>query len=256
MANNDHRTTQKCVNYLRELAGERTSYIYRNCPLNGRHPFEEVQIKIWAPEEDVSDYYGRFRPLTLGVNDSESAGTTPALVTPKAPEGVDYKSFNILLEKRRSYFDGLLAIDRAANDTSVVFSLEWRGWKLLFAGDAEIRSWKTMAREGQLEPVHFLKVSHHGSANGTPGEDILERIVPRAPTDQRDRVALVSTFPSTYHNVPDKQTTQMLKDRGVRVLEVNEEVQPGDYLEIEFPAEGDRIRKTVGSKPNRRQVMQ
>lgn len=244
MANNDHRVTEKCVDHLREFA-ERTTYIYRNCQLNGRHPFEEAQLKIWAPEEDVSDYYGWFRPLTLGVTDTVSAGTTPTLVTPKVPKGVDEKSFSILLEKRRSYFDGLLAIDKAANNTSVVFSLEWRGWKLLFAGDAEIRSWKTMERECQLEPVHFLKVSHHGSVNGTPGEDILERILPRTPIDQRCRVAVVSTFPNTYPNVPDEHTTQMLKSRGLEVFEVNKEVQPGGYVEIEFPADGGCIRKTA-----------
>lgn len=245
MANNDHRVTEKCVKYLREFA-ERTTYIYRRCQLNARHPFEEAQLKIWAPEEDVSDYYGRFRPLTLGVNDLVSAGTTPALVTPKIPKGVDGESFRILLEKRRGgYFDGLLAIDRAANNTSVVFSLEWRGWKLLFAGDAEIRSWRTMERERQLEPVHFLKVSHHGSANGTPGEDILEGILPRTSTDQRDRVAVVSTFPNTYHNVPDEDTTQMLKNRGLAVFEVDKEVRPGGYVEIEFPANGGHIRETA-----------
>lgn len=245
MANNDHRVTEKCVDHLRELAGERTTYIYRNCQLNGRHPFEEAQLKIWAPEEDVSDYYGRFRPLTLGVSDPVGAGTTPALVTPEVPKGVDCKSFGILLEKRRSYFDGLLAIDKAANNTSVVFSLEWRGWKLLFAGDAEIRSWKTMEGKRQLEPVHFLKVSHHGSVNGTPGEDILERILPRTPIDQRDRVAVVSTFLNTYPNVPDEHTTQMLKNRLRAVYEVNKEVQPGGYVEIEFPADGGHIRKTA-----------
>ena len=200
MANNDHRSTEKCVDYLRRFAQEQPTYIYRNCQLNGRHPFEDAKFKIWAPEEDVSDYYDRFHPLTLGVIDSSSEWTTPALVTPKVPKGVDGESFRILLEKRRSgYFDGLLAIDRAANNTSVVFSLEWRGWKLLFAGDAEIRSWKTMERECQLEVVHFLKVSHHGSVNGTAGEDILEHILPRTPTDDRDRAAVVSSFPNTYH---------------------------------------------------------
>jgi beta-lactamase superfamily II metal-dependent hydrolase len=246
MANNDHRSTEKCVNYLRRLAEEPPTYVYRNCQLNGRHPFEDAQFKIWAPEEDVSDYYGRFQPLTLGVNASASAGTTPALVTPKVPKGVDGESFRILLEKRRSgYFDGLLAIDRAANNTSVVFSLEWRAWKLLFAGDAEIRSWKTMGQKCQLEPVHFLKVSHHGSVNGTAGEDILEHILPRTPTDDRDRVAVVSSFPNTYHNVPDEETTQRLKNRGLAVFEVNKEVRPGGYVEIEFPADGGRIRKSA-----------
>lgn len=247
MGNNDTRNTNKCVNYIRELASEQTTYVYRNCPLDGRHPFEEAQFKIWAPEEDVADYYGRFRPLMLDVAETVSAGAAPAPVNPEVPKGVDAESFRILLEKRRrsGYFDGLLAIDRAANNTSVVFSLKWRGWNLLFAGDAEIRSWKTMEREDQLEPVHFLKVSHHGSANGTPGEDILERILPLTVSDNRDRVAVISTFPETYHNVPDAGTTRILNKRRLMVLEINKEVRPGGYVEIEFPADGSRICVTA-----------
>jgi beta-lactamase superfamily II metal-dependent hydrolase len=245
MANNDTRNTDKCVDYIRELASEQTTYVYRNCTLDGRHPFEEAQFKIWAPEQDVANYYGRFRPLMLDV--AESVSAAPAPVNPKVPKGVDAESFRILVEKRRrgGYFDGLLAIDRAANNTSVVFSLKWRGWNLLFAGDAEIRSWKTMEREDQLEPVHFLKVSHHGSANGTPGEDILERILPLTVSDNRDRVAVISTFPETYHNVPDAGTTRILNNRRLMVLEINKEVSPGRYVEIEFPADGGRICVTA-----------
>ena len=41
--------------------------------------------------------------------------------------------------------DSMLFIDRAANNTSVVFAVEWRGWQLLFPGDAELASWATMA---------------------------------------------------------------------------------------------------------------
>jgi beta-lactamase superfamily II metal-dependent hydrolase len=246
MANNDTRSTDKCVKYIRELALEGTTYVYRNCPLVGRHPFEEAQFKIWAPEENVSDYYGRFRPLMLGVDDAVSAEAAPALVTQEVPKGVDSESFRILLERRRSgYFDGLLAIDKAANNTSLVFSLKWRGWNLLFAGDAEIRSWRTMEREEQLEPVHFLKVSHHGSANGTPDKDILEKILPLTPTDQRDRVAVVSTFEDTYNNVPDEPTIETLKGRGLSVLEIDKLVNPGGYVEIEFRENGNRIHTTA-----------
>lgn len=244
MANNNARSTDECVKYIRDLAQEQTTYIYRNCPLAGRHPFEEVQFKIWAPEEDTSDYYGRFRPLMLGVDDSVGAGAAPALVSPKVPKGVDAESFRILLEKRRTgYFDTLLAIDKAANDTSVVFSLKWRGWNLLFAGDAELRSWNTMEREHkhQLEPVHFLKVSHHGSSNGTPREDILDQILPSTPIDERDRVAVVSTFPGPYNHVPDERTLRTLEKRGLLVLRTDNEVKPGGYVEVEFPEADGRI---------------
>ena len=46
-------------------------------------------------------------------------------------------------------------IDSAANNTSVVFAFEWRGWRLLFPGDAEHGSWKTMHKHGLLSTSTF-----------------------------------------------------------------------------------------------------
>ena len=53
-----------------------------------------------------------------------------------------------------------------------------RAKELLFTGDAEQRSWKTMQREKVLKPVDFLKVGHHGSKNATPPVEILDLILP------------------------------------------------------------------------------
>jgi hypothetical protein len=38
-----------------------------------------------------------------------------------------------------------------------------------------------LVEEGLLKPVHFLKVSHHGSHNGTPTDSRFEAILPAAP---------------------------------------------------------------------------
>lgn len=54
-----------------------------------------------------------------------------------------------------------------------------------------------MARVGVLKPVHFLKVSHHGSHNGTPADDVFEAILPAAPPDNRKRQAVISTWEDT-----------------------------------------------------------
>jgi beta-lactamase superfamily II metal-dependent hydrolase len=94
-----------------------------------------------------------------------------------------------------------------------VFCLEWRKWRLLFSGDAEVRSWKTMKRENVLKPVHFLKVSHHGSHNGTPADDILELILPLVPPDTRARHAAISTWTETYSGIPHTPTNDRLKAR-------------------------------------------
>ena len=109
--------------------------------------------------------------------------------------------------------DNLMAIDKARNNTSVVFTLQWRGWRLLFAGDAEVRSWKTMHKHGVIKPVDFLKVSHHGSHNGTPSGEILEALLPDDAANESERVALISTCDDTYSGVPHGPTSGELAQR-------------------------------------------
>jgi beta-lactamase superfamily II metal-dependent hydrolase len=129
--------------------------------------------------------------------------------------------------------DNILAIDQAANNTSLVFALEWRGWRLLFLGDAELKSWLTMSRHRQLKPVHFVKVSHHASQNGTPPDQILERILPLEPRDDRPRSALISTWPDTYSGVPDELTIRRLQSRVDGVYSTSSK-PAGGYVEIAF----------------------
>lgn len=215
LANNDSTKTSQCVKFLRELNPAATTYVHRGAVLDGTHPFREAKFEIWAPEEDTAEYYGRFQPLHLGdvdATDPPDDAVPPTDVLP--PPGVDLGSFMNLVETMRGGIsDNLLAIDKAANNTSVVFLLEWRGWRLLFAGDAEIRSWKTMQREGVIKPVHFLKVSHHGSHNGTPDEDLFDALLPPDAGDARQRTAAISTWPETYSGIPHSPTNARLSGR-------------------------------------------
>ena len=87
-----------------------------------------------------------------------------------------------------------------------------RGWRLLFTGDAELKSWKIMRDRNQLGEVDFLKVSHHGSHNGTPGEEILNMLLPKRAEKDKERRAVVSTWPDTYSGVPDAETLKRLYD--------------------------------------------
>jgi beta-lactamase superfamily II metal-dependent hydrolase len=158
-------------------------------------------------------------------------------VTPLPPPGVDGEAFYNLVERRRSgVFDNLLAIDKAANNSSVVFRLEWRGWKLLFPGDAEERAWQEMGKldPSPLKAVHFLKVGHHGSHNGTPTGDLLERILPLQAPDARPRSALVSTHDGTYSGVPHAETLAEIAERCDPVVRIGED---GDALftDLLFP---------------------
>ena len=152
------------------------------------------RFKIWAPEEDTSDYYRgpaarcRRRPDA----DRPTAGHRGDRAAPRPlpPSGVDAGAFLRPGRdaRRAGVVDNLLAIDKAANNTSVVFGLEWRGWRLLFPGDAELASWKTMKAKGVLEPVHFLKVATTAATTARPDGDVLDAFLPRRRRTRR-RVA-------------------------------------------------------------------
>jgi len=219
LANNNPSSTSSCVDWLKALApdGATPAYIHREvskADLAKLHPFEEATFEIWAPEEDTSAYYGKITPMALGEDASaEQAAAAPEpRVVP--PPGVDTEAFLRLVDlRRRGIQENLLTIDKAANNSSIVFSLEWRGWRLLFPGDAEQKSWQMMKAKGVLKPVHFLKVSHHGSINGTPDPEIFDLVLPPVRPDKKKRTAIVSTWDHTYGGIPNAPTDDLIKSR-------------------------------------------
>jgi len=219
LANNNPSSTASCVEWLRALApdGATPAYLHREVSktdLAKLHPFEEATFEVWAPEEDTSAYYGRLHPMALGAGASAAQpGPAPApRIVP--PPGVDTDAFLHLVDlRRRGIQENLLAIDKAANNSSLVFCLVWRGWRLLFAGDAEQKSWQMMKAKGVLKPVHFLKVSHHGSVNGTPDPEILDLVLPTVRPDRKKRTAMVSTWDHTYGGIPHAPTDDLIKSR-------------------------------------------
>jgi hypothetical protein len=233
LANNDPSKTTPCVEFLRNLNPAHTAYIHREAVLDGTHPFEEARFEIWAPEKDTSDYYGRFQPLAF--DEGPAAAGAPPRAPALPPPGVDVGAFlNLVAARHRGIADNLLAIDKAANNTSVVFTLEWRGWVLLFAADAEHRSWLTMQREGVLKQVHFLKVSHHGSHTGTPEDEIFDTILPPEEPEDRNRISAVSTWTDTYPGIPHPPTDQRIISR-CGVLHSTLDDPDALYFDLEFP---------------------
>jgi hypothetical protein len=235
---NDLAGTSECVDYLRNLAPEGcTHYVFRGIDLKGMHEFSETRFDIWAPEEDTSAYYARYHPIALNVipavRPQGRRKLVPSrIVDPIPPQGVDASAFYNLVEMRKQgVSENLMEIDKAENNTSVVFSLEWRGWRLLFAADAELRSWQIMQRENAFKPVDFLKVGHHGSKNATPPEDLLVCILPDE--YERERKAAVSTFDhGQYAGVPDPDTLKRVKARCT--LYDTEDLAAGEYYDITF----------------------
>jgi len=243
-ASGSHGRTGDCVAFIRTLAPpERTHYVHRSVgaagngtppfELTGTHPFRRAELEIWAPEEDSSEYYGRFRPMALGVAPGAAVTAAGAPVTP--PAGVDAGAFyNLISMREGGYVENLLAIDRAANDSGIVFCLKWRGWTLLFPGDAELRSWKEMNKKGVLSPIHFLKVGHHGSHNGTPNAELLTKLFPMPVPTNRTRVAAVSTHDNQYPGIPHQETfDELTNDFACPVWSTLEE-DDGAALTIEF----------------------
>lgn len=253
MATNDTSTTSKCIDFLRTLTGaEDLHYVDRTTNLAPLQPApgSGAVISLWAPEEDTSDYYGSFTTLantlasaataTPPAADEDEAGVGEAALEPKPLAGIDAGAFYNLLDVRHGNgASTLLQIDRASNNTSVVLCLEWNGWRLLFPGDAEKRSWKTMDREGLIKPVHFLKASHHGSHTGMPPTtpiDILDKLLPVPPPDNRRRRSVVSTYPLTYPGVPDDPTLTELRLR--TDLQATTDLPSNKlYIDVTFPAQ-------------------
>jgi hypothetical protein len=242
LAVNDPLVTGDCVEYVRtKLTPEPATdvhYVDRTTALAPLWADCPASLTIWAPEEDTAAYYGPFTKLAAALRVSGDADLADALATPQVaheptpPAGVDAGAFYNLLDMRHvNAGSTLLEIDAAANNTSIVMLIEWQGWRLLFTGDAETRSWKEMDKRGLLEPVHFLKASHHGSVNGTPEEKLLDKVLPIPAPDQRPRYAAVSTYPGTYPGVPDAGTLDALRARTTLVSTAD---LPADHVFVDF----------------------
>jgi hypothetical protein len=236
-ANNDPVAGAACVAWLRGRARVRTSYVSRGADLAGAHSFTEAAFRIWAPEDDCAAYHAALQPMALArpaaAAGAAAHGDKAPARDPIPPPGVDAGAFYNLVQRRRDGLeDNLLNIDRAANDASVVFSIEWRGWRLLFAGDAQERSWRAMGAHGALAPVHFLKVSGHGSRSGTPAE-ALDRILPVAPPDARPRWAAVSAPPDAAEDPGDAATLAALAARCT--VRTTADAAAGGWIDFELP---------------------
>jgi hypothetical protein len=231
---NSLATTQACVDYLKTFNGQ--NYLYREIDTSGLHLFSEANFEVWAPEPDVGVYFSAFSPQPMHLKEfrtTKEGDETLKSLALVPPPGVDAGTFYDLVSSRNRFYENLLAANSSFNNTSIVFCLEWHGNKLLFTGDAEELSWETMKRNNMLKEVDFLKVSHHGSENGTPDDEILEIILPEG--NKNDHIALVSTIRGPYPSIPDDLTLQSIKDRCRELIRLDDgTTEPGGYKDIFF----------------------
>lgn len=186
-----------------------------------------VGIRVLAPERDVSVYYqgsamhnARGFAAVKGAASNTRRDPWQFWNVPRAPRQVPENLSRTDWERLRGRIQtGAVqfaqAIDKAQNNTSLVFELRVGKKRLLFPGDAELESWAQMrAANVRLGPVDFLKVSHHGSHNGTPA-DRLDDLLPKR--RKKSAAILVSTKSRVYgtkHPVPDKSLLKELRARG------------------------------------------
>ncbi len=202
------------VDYLRALGRKPALYLARGRKGAAAARWSRaIRVRVLAPEEDTSVYYGgsgRSRALsaafaaTLGMPPiaDESGGfawdfKSVARARDGDLPGFSASDFDRLRRAIRE--DGVAAarfIDRAQNNTSLCLLVEVADKRLLLPGDAELESWEKIGRHcaAHLKPVDFLKVSHHGSHNGTP-IDALDKLLPVR------RAAKAKVLVSTRRNV-------------------------------------------------------
>ncbi len=96
------------------------------------------------------------------------------------------------------------------NDASLVLLLMYRGKKILFTGDIEERTERSLLRYGPLLDVDVLKVAHHGSSSSS-GEEWLNAV--------RPELAVVSVSRVNLFGFPSRTVLERLTKRGCQILQ-------------------------------------
>lgn len=118
-----------------------------------------------------------------------------------------------------------VSLDKAVNGTSIMLMFEFGSAYLLFPGDAQWGSWRTVMERPEsrdlLARTTFYKVGHHGSHNATP-VDFLEKVLEPG---YRLWGAAASVRPIAFWpEIPRQPLMDMLLARSDRVLRSD---QPG-----------------------------
>ncbi len=213
-------TTDEMIDRLCKRLGSRVRYLDRESRVVLAKFLAGTMAKahILSPEPSEESYL-RFafgKPL-------ENKGIGGGLILKKIRDKIANRSetsFRELLMREREY----------DNATSLVILLNWRGKRVLFAGDAQESSWKTMYDNGLLEPIDVLKVAHHASHNGTPVDhpDIWSKMI-----GSKKPIFLVSTYPRKDWGMPSRDLLQRLESTGMVYSTEELEGSPA-FIDIEI----------------------
>ena len=237
------------VDYLRTL-GKQTRYLARGTGSTSLEGWGKgIKITALAPEEDTSSYYGRSsqsRALRAAV--TRFAGQKSS----NTHEGLDWE-FKQVARAKDDYLPGISAsdfarlrraiqeggvtaarfIDRAQNNTSLCLLIEVAGKRLLFPGDAELESWEKIKEHfgTGIGPLDFLKVSHHGSRNGT-AFDLMDDLLPEGRATKA--TVLVSTKCNVYGTKNPVPDVALLDEFRKRANVVSTDGVAKTYVDIEI----------------------
>jgi len=229
----------------------------------------DTSIRILSPEYNIDKYYlgdidariGNLSALyTLDKDNEVKINNEEVMYRLPEPDNISKRDFRILCDSLHySALSFMQLDDHLTNDTSIVFLLEWRRKRLLFTGDAEFHrgeieeeasnaSWdvivEKLKNEDYFRDLDFLKVSHHGSINGTPFIDeegvtqtVLNRIIPK----DRGAKIVVSTKPKVKgRNVPN---SNLMIELGGRCSDYRIYPYDPEYPELEGKKQPRRTDK-------------
>lgn len=204
--------------------------------VTGHRLGDGIAVEILAPEEDASVYYpnrdgsGLLEAAArLGPReDRRRRRREPGVPSNMARDEFEQLKDDIAQVDMASVF----AIDKAANNTSLVVRLTVEGKVLMFCGDAEVESWRVMKEKGLLEPVDVLKIAHHGSVNGMPFEGA-DSVVDRLLKPGKQTTAIVSTCRGAYPassratEIPSAGLMRLLRAKCKEVVDTEQDAVPG-----------------------------
>ena len=125
------------------------------------------------------------------------------------------------------YLDILSRFDENNTDTnynSIVYKLEFGHFSGLFTGDIPIEVSDELA--GRMEKVNYIKIPHHGSANGMTN-NLLKAVMPK--------IAVISVGAKNMWGFPAQSVLQILEDNNIQVLRTD---QMGD---VEVITDGEKV---------------
>ena len=189
-------------------------------------PFSKMSIEVLGPERHTGFYtksaqkwiknFASFFSKTYGQDTFLKKGPVPK----RFWKSFDFKKLEprYLSQFIETNGDVYEFADKIRNNTSIVLRLVYRDGNkmvpLLFSGDAQFESWQKIVEAHKRNEINmnsqFLKVSHHGSHNGT--SNIIAKNIFSGPKSKN--TSIISTLSGVYgtkNPVPHEKVQKTLK---------------------------------------------